>query len=74
MQESKHITIIADGKKTVLGISTILYVLKVGNHVEIHVSGGKIYKTRMALGTLEDMLGDGFIKAHRGCIVSVMAI
>ena len=74
MQESKHITIIADGRKMVLGISTILYVLKVGNHVEIHVSGGKIYKTRMTLGDLAEKLGDGFIKAHRGCLVSVMAI
>ena len=74
MQETKHITIIADGKKTVLGVSTILYVLKVGNHVEIHVSGGKIYKTRMTLGELEEKIGDGFIKAHRGCVVSVMAI
>ncbi len=42
--------------------------------VEIHVSGGKIYPTRMTLPELEKELGDGFIKVHRGCIVSAMAI
>ena len=33
--------------------------------VEIHVSGGKIYPTRMTLSELEKELGDGFIKVHR---------
>ena len=28
----------------------------------------------MTFAALEEMLGDGFIKAHRGCIVSAMAI
>lgn len=74
MQDSKHITILSEKKKTVLGISTILYVQKEGNHVEIHVSGGRVYKTRMTIGVLEAALGDGFIRVHRGCMVSVMAI
>lgn len=74
MQETNHITIISNRKKVVLGISTILYVLMVGKNAEIHVSGGKIYTTRMNLGELEEKLGDGFIKVHRGCLVSIMAI
>ena len=74
MQENKYITIISNRRRTVLGISTILYVLMIGNNAEIHVSGGKIYETRMPLSTLSKMLGDGFIKIHRGCLVSVMAI
>ena len=74
MQDSKHITIFSEKKKTVLGISTILYVQKSGNHVEIHISGGRIYKTRLALEALAEKLGDGFIRVHRGCMVSVMAI
>lgn len=41
---------------------------------EIHVTGGKIYNTRMTLMELEEKLGEGFLKIHRGCIVSVMAI
>jgi len=64
----------SNGRKTVLGIRTILYVLMINKIAEIHVSGGKIYQTRMTLSELEEKLGDGFIKVHRGCIVSAMAI
>lgn len=65
MQEAKYITVISNGKKAVLAISTILYVLMVNKTAEIHVLGGKIYQTRMTLSELEKKLGDGFIKAHR---------
>ena len=74
MQETKYITIISNRRKIVLGISTILYAVMIGKNVEIHVSGSKIYETRMTLSELEEKLGEGFIKVHRGCIVSVMAI
>ena len=74
MQETNSITIISDRKKIVLGVSTILYALTIGRKTEIHVSGGKVYETRMALSELEEALGDGFIRVHRGCLVSVMAI
>ena len=74
MQETKHIIITSNRKKLVLGVSTILYVFMKGKDAEIHVSGGKIYKTRMTLGEIENNLGEGFIKVHRGCIVSAMAI
>ena len=74
MQEAKHITIILNGRKIVLNISTILYVIMINKIAEIHISGGKIYQTRMTLSVLEKKLGDGFIKVHRGCLVSAMAI
>lgn len=74
MQETKYITIISNRTKIVLGISTILYVLMIGKNAQIHVSGGKVYETRMTLKELEKELGEGFIKVHRGCIVSAMAI
>lgn len=74
MREVKHITIVSNGRKIVLSISTILYVIMINKTAEIHVSGGKIYETRMTLSELEEELGDGFIKVHRGCIVSAMAI
>lgn len=74
LQEVKYITIISNKKKIVLNVSTMLYVLMNGNNAEIHVSGGKIYETRMTLSELSEKLGESFIKVHRGCIVSVMAI
>lgn len=74
MRETKYITIISNRRTVMLSIGTILYILMVGKIAEIHVSGGKTYKTRMTLSQLEKNLGEGFIKVHRGCIVSVMAI
>lgn len=74
MQETKYITIVSNRKKIVLGVSTILYVLVSGKNGDVHVSGGKVYQTRMTLAELSAALGDDFIKVHRGCIVSAMAI
>ena len=74
LQKAKCITIISNNKKVVLNVSTILYVLMMGNNADIHVSGGTVYKTRMTFGEIEEKLGDGFIKIHRGGIVSAMAI
>ena len=74
MQKAKYITIISNNKKVVLNVSTILYVLMMGNNADIHVSGGTVYKTRMTFGEIEEKLGDGFIKIHRGGIVPAMAI
>lgn len=74
MQQGKYITIISNRKKFVLGVSTILYIIMNGKYAEVHVSGGRIYQTRMNLTELAQKLGDGFIKIHRGCIISAMAI
>ena len=74
MQESKYITIISKGKKIILCTDSIRYVLMRGKKAEVHLSGGLMYETRMTLGELEEQLGEKFIKIHRGCMVSVMAI
>ena len=74
LQKAKYITIISNNKKVVLNVNTILYVLMMRNTADIHVSGGTIYKTRMTFREIEEKLGDGFIKMHRGGIVSAMAI
>lgn len=74
MQGEKYITIISDRKKIILNLESILYVIMVGKNAEIHVTGGVVYRTRMTLGELETRLGKAFIKVHRGCIVSAMAI
>lgn len=74
LQEAEYITVISDRKKVMLNVSTILYIIMIRKNAEIHVSGGQIYTIRKTLIELEKDLGDGFIKVHRGCIVSVMAI
>ena len=74
MQEERYITILSNRRKIVLSVSSVLYVLMIGKKAEIHVSGGKVYETRLGLGQLEEALGEGFLKVHRGCLVSAMAI
>lgn len=75
MAESKCFSIISKGKKIILNSSTILYAMKVEKLLEIHTAGGKIHRSRMTLGELEKNLGENdFIKIHRGCVVSLMAI
>lgn len=74
MEEEKYITIMSRRKIVTLDVSTILYVLMDKNTAEIHVSGGKIYKTRKTCAELEPELGKDFINVRRGCLVSVMAI
>ena len=64
--ETNYIEILSKRKKVVLSVPTILYVLMTRKCAEIHVSGGTIYETRMTIGELENKLGKGFIKAHRG--------
>lgn len=72
LQAARYITITSNRRKMVLDISTILYVVMIGKSVEIHVSGGDIYETRITLSQLEEELGENFIKIHRGCIVWVV--
>lgn len=74
MQKTEYITIISNRKKIVLNINSILYAVMVGKCVEIHTSDGQVYETRITLADIENSLGDGFIKIHRGCVVSAKAI
>ena len=72
--QNKHITVISDRKEIVLNTEMILYIMKVDKNIQIHMSDGKMYKTRMTLAEIENLIGDGFIKIHRGCMVSAMAV
>lgn len=74
MVEAKYIKFISNRREIVLNISSILYVKMSGKIAEIHITKGNVYETRMTLSELEDLLGDSYIKVHRGCIVSAMAI
>ena len=46
----------------------------VGKTAEFHMTGNTIYQTRTTMNEIEALLSDTFIKIHRGCMVSVMAI
>ena len=74
MRKAKYITIVSDKRKIVLNEEDILYILMVGKTAEFHMTGNTTYQTRTTLSEIETLLGDTFIKIHRGCVVSVMAI
>lgn len=76
MLKTNHITVISNRKKIVLDINMVSYIIVINKKTQIHVLNDKIYETRMSLNHLEKKLGNdsGFIKIHRGCIVSAKAI
>ena len=74
MMKEKTITIVSDRRNIVLKTGTILYVLMNRKYAEFHVLGDHVYKTRMTLAEIEEKLRDGFLKIHRGCLVSAMAV
>lgn len=74
MLNGTSITISVDKKEVSVDIGAILYVQMKRNVAEIHVTGGEVYKTRIPLTDLEEMLGDYFIKVDRGCLVCAKAI
>ena len=71
MPEERYITIVSAGKTIALRVSTILYVLMNGKYANIHVLGEQVYRTTMTLGEIEEKIGDGFLRVHRGFLVAV---
>lgn len=74
MQKQREIAIISNREHITINVSTILYVIMKGRNSEIHVTGGGCYQTREALDDIFEQLGDGFIRAHRSCIVAARAV
>ena len=68
------INITSDRKNVTLDSDVILYIIMHGKIAEIHIVGGRVYETRVALKDLEGLLKEEFVKIHRGCIVSVKAV
>ena len=72
--EEKTITFISGRKSHTLPISSILYIIMKKQDAFVHVSDGRILKTRMTFAEFQKELGEKFIRIHRGCLVSAMAI
>ena len=68
------INITSDRKNVTLDSDMILYIIMHGKIAEIHIVGGRVYETRVALKDLEGVLKEEFVKIHRGCMVSVKAV
>ncbi len=72
--DGRHLTFISNKKKIVISVRSVLYCITTTPVVEVHTVGGMVYKTRMKFAEIENQLGESFIKIHRGCVVSPMAI
>lgn len=68
------ISVISNRKRCVIPISDILYVNMKKQDAFIHLSNGNVLKTRVTFAEFQEMLGDDFIRIHRGCLVAAMAI
>lgn len=68
------ITILSDRKHIELDTDRILYIIMVGKNAEFHMLHGEIYHTRSTILQIEEQLNSHFIRIHRGCLVSAMAI
>ena len=74
MYASKLVTITSGKKDYVLDATRILYVQMKRNDAFIHMSDGELYDIRVTLRELREILGSGFLLAHRSCLVSARAI
>lgn len=74
MQNEKTITFISDRKSHTIPTREILYILMRRQDAFIHLSDGRILKTRVTFNEFRNRLGDDFIRIHRGGLVSAMAI
>ena len=72
--EEKTITFISGRKTYTLPISRIHFIMMKKQDAFVHLSDGSVLKTRMSLAEFSEVLGDDFIRIHRGCLVSAKAI
>ena len=72
--EEKTITFISGRKTYTLPISSILYIIMKKQDAFVHVSDGRILKTRMTFAEFQNELGEDFIRINRGGLVSAKAI
>lgn len=74
MTDSNYLTLNSNGSRVVISRSRVLYVEKIIKHALIHTYDGAIYRSRISIRDLKELLGDEFIKIHQGCLVHAMAI
>lgn len=74
MQEAKTIQVKVHRQDVTIDVNSILYVIMKQGTVEIHLSDGVVHEVAMTLSAAAEMLGEGFVKIQRSCIVSARAI
>ena len=70
----KTISFVSARKHYVVPIYDIMYIFMKKQDAYIHMSDGRVFKTRTTFSDFQKELGEEFIRIHRGCLVSAMAI
>lgn len=70
----KTISILTDRKRCTIPIANILYVMMKKQDAYVHLFDGSVLKTRITITEFQELLGDDFIRIHRGCLVAARAI
>ena len=68
------ISFIAERKHYTIPVNDILYVIMKKQDAYVHLSNGRVLKTRKTFAEFLEELGDDFIRIHRGGIVAAKAI
>ena len=69
-----NISFIAERKHYTIPVNDILYVIMKKQDAYVHLSNGRVLKTRKTFAEFLEELGDDFIRIHRGGIVAAKAI
>ncbi|MGN1423894.1 MAG: LytTR family transcriptional regulator DNA-binding domain-containing protein [Oscillospiraceae bacterium] len=70
----KTISFISARKHYEISTSDILYIFMKKQDAYVHLADGRVLKTRTTFNDFQKELGEDFIRIHRGCLVSAMAI
>ena len=69
----RTITIVDGARRHLVPVGTVEHVIAAGNYVEVHAEG-RLLLHRATLASIENELGDGFVRIHRSRIVNRAAI
>ncbi len=70
----KTISFISGRKRYTIPVNEIMYILMKKQDAYVHLSDGRILKTRTTFAEFQDKLGDDFIRIHRGGLVAAKAV
>lgn len=70
----RTITVVSRRKHITIPVGDIMYVVMKKQDAFIHLADETVLKTRMTFNEFKNILGENFIRIHRGCLVSAKAI
>jgi len=73
-KQQRSIEIVSDRQRVSLPIRDIEFIEVYGHECQIHMTSGKVFSTNQSLRTLEETVGDDFIRCHKSYLVNANRI